>query len=101
MLGLRVRRGGLVLLDVHGTDHDPAHWDAPEHFDPERFLTGRVDDDALVPQGGGERATGHRCPGEEATRLLIRSAVRALAAAPDACTAPSGPIDLTRMPARP
>jgi cytochrome P450 len=41
--GVRVPRGGLVVLDVHGTDHDPEHWPDPDRFDPDRFLNGSVD----------------------------------------------------------
>jgi fatty-acid peroxygenase len=28
------RAEGLVVLDVHGTGHDPAHWPDPDHFGP-------------------------------------------------------------------
>jgi fatty-acid peroxygenase len=104
VLGVPVPKGGLVVLDVHGTDHDPAWWLHPEEFAPERFLAGArcpVEPDALVPQGGGDAATGHRCPGESVVLTLLISAVRALAGA--GWTLP--PQDLTadpgRMPTRP
>ena len=101
VLGIPVRRGAMVVLDVHGTNHDPAWWPDPDGFDPGRFLRGPVDPDALVPQGGGDAATGHRCPGENVVLTLLISAVRALAGAD--WTLP--PQDLTadehRMPTRP
>ncbi|SDQ47573.1 cytochrome P450 [Quadrisphaera sp. DSM 44207] len=101
VLGVRVPRGGYVVLDVHGTDHDPAHWPDPDRFDPERFLTGRVDPDALVPQGGGDVATGHRCPGEGATVAVLSAAVRVLARTPHALPEQDLTVDLSVMPTRP
>lgn len=67
-----------VLFGLHATNHDPRLWDNPERFRPERF-SGRVTiGDALVPQGAGEHATDHRCPGEWFTRALIARAVMLL-----------------------
>ena len=34
VLGYQVPRGGLVILDVYGTLHDPDDWPDPEAFDP-------------------------------------------------------------------
>jgi fatty-acid peroxygenase len=101
VLGERVPRGGLVVLDVHGTDHDPAHWPDPDAFDPNRFLGGPVDPDALVPQGGGEVTTGHRCPGEGVTLTMIAVAVRALAGSPRTVPPQDLGFDLSRIPTRP
>jgi fatty-acid peroxygenase len=70
--------GQWVLLDLYGTNRDPRTWDEPERFLPERFLGWRGDPYTFVPQGAGEPAAGHRCPGEWATIALVRSAVRAL-----------------------
>ncbi|WP_219420062.1 cytochrome P450 [Pseudonocardia nigra] len=101
VLGVRVPRGGLVVLDVHGTDHDPAHWPDPDRFDPERFLTGDVDPDTLVPQGGGGVCTGHRCPGESVVLTMIAEAARALAGLEHTLPPQDLEVDLTRMPTRP
>src|SRR3954468_9077455 len=101
VLGNRVRRGGLVVLDVHGTDHDPAHWADPDRFDPGRFLQGEVERDALVPQGGGDVATGHRCPGEGVTLTMIAVAARALAGLPRSFPPQDLGYDLARIPTRP
>jgi fatty-acid peroxygenase len=101
VFGFRVPRGGLVVLDVHGTDHDPAHWAEPDHFDPNRFLTGTVDPDSLVPQGGGDLRTGHRCPGEDVTLTMLAVAVRALARLPHTLPPQGLSFDLSRAPTRP
>ncbi|GAB4063109.1 fatty-acid peroxygenase [Angustibacter speluncae] len=77
--GVRLAAGRRVLLDVFGTDHDPRAWPDPFRFDPDRFRDRPVDPHELVPQGGGDHATGHRCPGEWATTALLRGSVRALA----------------------
>lgn len=101
VLGVRVPRGGLVVLDVHGTDHDPAHWPDPDRFDPDRFLGAPVDPDTLVPQGGGDVATGHRCPGEGVTLTMLAVAVRALARLPHPIPAQDLGYDITRVPTLP
>ncbi|MFI1523184.1 cytochrome P450 [Kitasatospora cineracea] len=62
--GEPIAEGTLVLLDLYGQNHDPALWGDPYAFRPGRFLE-RPDDVAqCVPQGGGDPAAGHRCPGE-------------------------------------
>jgi fatty-acid peroxygenase len=101
VLGVDVPRGGLVVLDVHGTDHEPAHWPDPDRFDPGRFRSGPVDPDTLVPQGGGDVALGHRCPGEGVTLRMLEVAVRALACASFTVPAQDLGYDLSRVPTRP
>jgi fatty-acid peroxygenase len=101
VLGVRVPRGGLVMLDVHGTDHDPAQWPDPDRFDPNRFLQGPMDPDALVPQGGGDVSTGHRCPGEGVTLTMLAVAVRALAGLTRSFPSQDLRFDLSRIPTRP
>ncbi|MCP2258134.1 fatty-acid peroxygenase [Streptoalloteichus tenebrarius] len=101
VLGVPVPRGGLVVLDVYGTLHDATRWPSPDRFDPSRFLTGDVDPDALVPQGGGEVRTGHRCPGESVTLTMITVAVRALARLPFTVPPQDLGFDLSRVLTRP
>jgi fatty-acid peroxygenase len=70
--------GQWLLLDLYGTNRDPRTWDEPELFRPARFLGWTGDPYTFVPQGAGDAAAGHRCPGEPATIALVRSALRAL-----------------------
>ena len=58
----------------------PAAVRRPRPLRPERFLGGRIDPFALVPQGGGGHWAGHRCAGEWVTLMLIRRAACLLAA---------------------
>ena len=92
----RSRAAGWWVLDVHGTDHDPAHWP-----DPDRFLTGPVDPETLVPQGGGDVATGHRCPGEDVVLTMIAVATRTLARLDYTLPPQDLEVDLSRVPTRP
>jgi fatty-acid peroxygenase len=72
-------RGRRVLLDLYGTDHDSRSWPEPERFLPERFQGWDGDPFAFIPQGGGDPAHGHRCPGETVTIGLLESASQFLA----------------------
>lgn len=94
--------GRRVLLDLYGTNRDPRAWEDPERFDPERFLGDDRDPFAFVPQGGGDPAVHHRCPGEPiSTRLMgiaLDQLVRHLTYTP---VRPAAPIDYRRLPALP
>lgn len=101
VLDVDVPAGGYVVLDVHGTDLDPAHWPDPHRFDPGRFLGPPPAPGTLVSQGGGAVRTGHRCPGEDVTLVLLEEAVRRLALTPFELPEQDLTVDLTRVPARP
>ena len=113
-LGARVRQafewrgqqfepGTLVLLDVHGTDHDPTIWDCPEEFRPERFRSWSGSAFDFIPHGGGQHATGHRCPGEWITMHNLALALHFLTRCASYQVEPKQDldIDLTRMPTQP
>lgn len=72
---VELAEGDRIVLDVVGTDHDPQQWSDPQEFVPTRFLEGDPDPFEYVPQGGGDPATGHRCPGEPLTVRLLAETV--------------------------
>jgi fatty-acid peroxygenase len=67
------KKGQLVLLDIYGTNHDADLWDFPDRFWPERFKGWEGNLFDLIPQGGGDPYTGHRCPGESVTIQVLKS----------------------------
>jgi fatty-acid peroxygenase len=70
--GYRFPRKWRAMLDLHGINHDPRLWDAPDEFRPQRFATWKPDPFGFVPQGGGYSNTGHRCPGEAITVEVMK-----------------------------
>ncbi|WP_410811404.1 cytochrome P450 [Micromonospora sp. 067-2] len=95
-------RGRRVLLDLYGTNHHPEVWPQPELFRPERFAGRRVDEFELIPQGGGDPTTGHRCAGEWITIDLMKRAVTNLTSTMRYEVPPQNlALDLHRIPALP
>lgn len=76
--GHQFEMGAWVLLDLYGTNHDPRTWTDPDVFRPERFRGWDESAFNLVPQGGGDHYSGHRCSGEWITIELMKSAVQFL-----------------------
>jgi fatty-acid peroxygenase len=105
--GETIPQGAWVLLDIFGILHDPREWPDPGRFEPGRFAPGPGDPfdidphPAEVPQGGGDRHLGHRCPGEPATLALMVTALPLLLATPWRVTQADLSLDLGRMPAMP
>lgn len=99
--GESVPAGGILLLDVYGQNHDEELWGDPYAFRPQRFLDRPPAPDELIPQGGGDPAAGHRCPGERVTVGLLESLAVRLARLE--CTVPEQDlrIPLHRIPTRP
>jgi len=57
--GFRVERGTTVIVGIYALHRDPALWDAPETFDPDRFSAERSrgrDRWQFLPFGAGPRA---------------------------------------------
>jgi fatty-acid peroxygenase len=77
--GCQVPAGRLVALDLYGTNRDSGIWQEPDEFRPERFLPMEPDPFVLIPQGGGDHRTNHRCPGEWFTRAIMAEAAHWLA----------------------
>ncbi|MEU0412001.1 cytochrome P450 [Streptomyces griseorubiginosus] len=99
-LGEPIRSGTLVLLDIYGQHHDPDLWDDPYAFEPRRFMQRPPEGNELIPQGGGDRESGHRCPGEDVTIALLRALGPRLARLEYDVPDQDLRIPLTRMPAR-
>lgn len=90
-----------VVLDIYGTNHDVREWDAPDEFRPERFAGGGGCPYSFIPQGGGEHAIHHRCPGEFITLALMKFAARQLAAMEYEVPPQDLELDFQRLPALP
>ncbi len=100
--GHRFPAGVRVLLDIPGTNRDPAAWDDPDRFDPSRFIGTEPGAFELVAQGGGDHYTGHRCAGEWITIELMRAAVHHFACVLDYDVPPDDlDIDTGEVPAMP
>ncbi len=100
--GYHFAKGTWVMLDLYGTNHDARIWVEPNAFRPERFRGGEGNAFNLIPQGGGEHHSGHRCAGEWITIALMNRAVQLLTTTmrydvPEQDLR----IDLSRMPAIP
>ncbi len=80
--GRRIPAGTLVLWSAHLAGRDPAAWDDPLRFDPDRFVDLTPDqatlaDAAWVPFGGGARnCIGFALAQMELTLILARLAQR-------------------------
>lgn len=99
--GANIAAGTLVLLDVYGQHHDERFWPEPYAFRPERFLGRPIGEFELIPQGGGDPRTGHRCPGERMTIALLSTLAQKLATLDYYLPPQRTGIDLSRVPARP
>lgn len=97
------KRGERVLLDLYGTNHDPRLWDKPQEFNPERFRNwNNKDAFSLIPQGGGDFTSNHRCAGEWLTIALLQRMVILLTQHMSYDVKPGDlQIDKNRIPARP
>ncbi|HEU4508720.1 MAG TPA: cytochrome P450 [Pyrinomonadaceae bacterium] len=99
--GFRFHKGDWVLLDLYGTNHDPATWKDPERFAPERFATRHENNYDFIPQGGATYDH-HRCAGEWITVQLMKQALHFLGREIEyAVPEQDLRLDLSRVPAIP
>ena len=81
--GVAVPKGALIMLYINAIQKRPDLYDAPEKFDPERFVGKRANLHHWLPFGGGA----HRCLGAHFSmveaRVLIRTILQDRAFAPD------------------
>lgn len=73
--GYEFSKDTLVLLDLYGTNHDPALWTEPDQFRPERFKDWKESPFTFIPQGGGDVDFGHRCAGEHVTIGIMKETI--------------------------
>lgn len=99
--GERIPENSMVLLDLYGQNHDENLWEDPYAFRPERFLGDPISPNSLVPQGGGDPRTNHRCPGEQLTVALLSALAVRLARLEFDVPEQDLRISLSRIPARP
>ncbi|MGW7312092.1 cytochrome P450 [Streptomyces sp. NPDC054865] len=99
--GRKIPKDSLVLLDLYGQNHDPALWEHPYHFEPQRFTGATSLPDNLIPQGGGDPARGHRCPGENITVTALATLAGELARLEYDVPDQDLTIPLSRMPTAP
>ncbi len=91
-----------MLLDLYGTNRDPRSWHEPQRFDPERFAHWNGSAFNFITQGGGDPASGHRCPGERLAIELLKASLCMLTRHMEyAVPAQDLRIDPSRMPAQP
>ncbi|MGR3570606.1 cytochrome P450 [Brevirhabdus sp.] len=100
--GRRIAKGCRVALDLWGTSRDAAVWDKPHIFAPRRFLDRKLDAFGMIPQGGGDHAINHRCPGEWLTiRILEHLAAFLTQQISYDVTNPGRDMDMRALPALP
>ncbi|GIF17115.1 cytochrome P450 [Actinoplanes teichomyceticus] len=97
----RIPKGAMVLLDIYGQNHDAALWPDPYRFDPDRFVGREPGRDELIPQGGGDPAGNHRCPGEDVTVALLTTIATRLARLDYTVPEQDLTISLRRIPTLP
>ena len=100
--GYHFPKGIRVIFGLHATNHDPKLWDSPEEFRPERFRNWQFDPFTFVPQGGGDRDKGHRCPGDSFSAEITKAAVKFLTEDIKFDVPPQDlSLEMTHMPALP
>jgi fatty-acid peroxygenase len=71
--GYHFEKGRRFVLDLYGTNHDARDWQTPKDFSSDRFRSWSGSGFSFIPQGGGDHAYHHRCPGELLTIELMRA----------------------------
>lgn len=94
-------RGDWMVLDVLGTNRDARAWARPDEFEPERFVGREPTAFDYVPQGGGDPAQGHRCPGEPLAVGILGTTLQHLAGLDFELSATSTQVPADRIPSLP
>ena len=100
--GLELPEGQWLLADLWGPMQAASAFARPEDFDPARGQSWRGQDSAFAPQGAGDLASTHRCPGEKVTLALMAAGLKVLCRDLDWHAPPQDlSVALNRVPARP
>ena len=100
--GYSFKKDTKVFLDLYGTNHHRDIYKEPYQFNAERFRDREPTAFDLIPQGGGDHHSHHRCAGEWLTIEAMKVGVKFLATAmeyqvPDQNLS----LELNRFPALP
>ena len=70
--GKQIPAGERIFYSIYLTQRDPAYWENPDHFEPERFAHGRKQEPfSYVPFGGGPRSCIGSAFGLAEARLVL------------------------------
>ncbi|MHC0552693.1 cytochrome P450 [Salinicoccus sp. CNSTN-B1] len=74
--GHDIDKDTFLLLDVYGTMHRDDVFENANEFRPERFIDWDGSPFDLIPQGGGDYYTNHRCAGEWMTVIIMEETMK-------------------------
>ncbi|KAH7858462.1 hypothetical protein Vadar_024095 [Vaccinium darrowii] len=97
VMGYDIAAGTRVIVNAWSIGQDPASWDEPEEFRPERFLNSSVDfrghDFELIPFGAGRRG----CPGIQFAAIVNELALAKLVHKFDFALPDGADLDVTEV----
>jgi cytochrome P450 len=89
--GYDVPRGTLLIVNAYAIHRDPAVWEDPGRFMPERFEDGKAEGRLLMPFGMGRR----KCPGETLALRTVELVLATLLQCFDWDTVDGAEVDMT------
>ena len=99
--GYEIKKDTFMVLDVYGTLHREDLWENADQFIPERFEDWDGSPFDLIPQGGGDYYTNHRCAGEWMTVIIMEESMKYFAQAIKyEVPAQDLTVDLNKLPGR-
>ncbi|RXK18941.1 cytochrome P450 [Macrococcus sp. DPC7161] len=97
----KIKKDQMILLDVYGTLHNEKLWEYPNRFDPTRFENWDGSPFDLIPQGGGDYHTNHRCAGEWMTIIIMEETMKFFTRTISFEVPPQDfTVDLTKLPGK-